>query len=176
MPKFVTPDGRADLEATTDALIDYLRASGRGVGNLIGARAIALMFDIKPWQAHAVAIQARVQLRLDNDVLCGRTGPGGGYFIAASEEEARLYSFRRTETTLTAIENMARDVETAIRGVVRSIPSSGVYWRRTRNRLNMIAGELTKVRHELTVGTAAPDLLETAETVASAREDGDGVS
>jgi hypothetical protein len=155
MPKFVSPDGRADLEATTDALIDYLRAHGMGLANLIGARAIAAMYDVRLWQAHTVAVQARVQLRFDDQNLCARPGPGGGYFIAETEEEARSYGLQRSETTLTQIENIVKDVETALRGVVRSVPGTELYWRRTRNRLTGIAGELTKVRHELAVAAGA---------------------
>lgn len=160
MPKFVTPDGRADLERTTEALIDYLRAHGRGLGSIVGAKAIAQMFDVAVWQAHTCAVQARVQLRYDDEVLCARPGPGGGYFIAESEEEARLYGLQRSENTLTQIENIVKDVETALRGVVRSVPATEVYWRRTRNRLGGIAGELTKVRHELAVAAAQVPQLE----------------
>jgi hypothetical protein len=168
MPRFVTPDGRADLEATTDALIDHLRRHGRGIGNLIGARAIATIFDIRPWQATAVAVMARVQLRDDDESLCARTGPGGGYFIARNEEEARLYGLRRSETTLTQIENITKDVEAALRGVVRSMPGTDLYWRRTKNRLNNIAGELTKVRHDLVVAAGSTELIEASPVVEEA--------
>jgi hypothetical protein len=154
MPKFITPDGRADLEQTTDDLIEHLKAHGRGVGSTTSAGEIAQRYDIRLWQAHTCAFQARVQLRFDDLVLCGKPGPGGGFFIAASEEEARAYGLQRTETTLTVIENIVKDVETALRGVVRSAPSTELYWKRTRRRLNGIAGELTKVRHELVLAAA----------------------
>ena len=155
MPKFLTPDGRADLELTTDDLVEHLKANCRGLGTQISGSTIAQMYDIKWWQATTCAMQARVQLRLDDEVLCGRTGPGGGYFVAADEGEARAYGLQRTSGTLTAAENIVKDIETAIRGLVRSTPSTAVYWKRSRTRLNGIANELSKVRGELGIAAAA---------------------
>jgi hypothetical protein len=155
----------SDLERTTEELIDYLRQHGRGVGNLIGARQIAQMFDIQPWQATTCAVQARVQLRYDDENLCARRGNRGGYFIAETEEEARLYSLSRSENTLTQIDNIVKDVETALRGIVRSVPSTALYWRRTRTRLNGIAGELAKVRYDLALASGEAAQLEAGETI-----------
>jgi hypothetical protein len=154
MPKFVTPDGRADLETATEHLIDYLKSEGTGVENIVTAANIAQMYDIAVWQARTCAIQARIQLRFEDLNLCARRGPGGGFFIAATEEEARLYSLNRSEFVLTEIENVTKDVETALRGIVRSAPATELYWRRTRNRLNNIAGELARVREELALSAA----------------------
>jgi hypothetical protein len=160
-PTFLTPDGRADLEHTTDDLIAYLKSNGVGLENIISAPEIAAKYDIKVWQAHTCAFQARVQLRLEDRNLCAKPGPGGGFFIAAGEEEARAYGVARSERTLTEIDTIVKDVETAIRGVVRSAPAgTEMYWKRTKRRLSDVAGELTKVRAELAVGAAAAAEIE----------------
>jgi len=163
MPKYVTPDGRADLEMTTEHLVDHLKAHCRGVENIIGATAIARLYDIPLWQARTCAFQARVQLRLEDENLCARRGRGGGFFVAASEEEARLYGLTRSETILTETENIVKDVETALRGIVRSAPSTELYWKRTRRRLTGIAGELSKVRHDLVLAAGGRELPELEE-------------
>jgi hypothetical protein len=159
VPKFVTPDGRADLEQITDDLIAYMKKKCVGVNNIIGARAIAERYAIKLWQAHTCAFQARVQLRFEDLVLSARRGPSGGFFIAETEEEARAYGLGRTEFTLTEMENIVKDVSAAIRGVVRSTPSTELYWKRTKNRLSGIATELDKVRGDLALaaGKVAED-------------------
>lgn len=179
MPQFVSPDGRADLERTTEALIDYLKKDGTGIANIISAREIAEKYDLKLWQAHTCAFQARVQLRFEDLNLCAKPGPGGGFFIAETEEEARAYGMARSERTLTEIETIVKDVETAIRGVVRSAPSgTELYWKRTRGRLNMIAGELTKVRAELAIAAATSAEIErgTAEGDAGSGDDAGGAA
>jgi hypothetical protein len=155
MPKFVTPDGRADLERSTEELIEHLKQNARGLAHRIPAKEIAALYDLKLWQAHTCAFQARVQLRFEDEVLCARPGPGGGFFVAETEEEGRSYGLLRSETSLTMVENIVKDVETAIRGVVRSAPSTELYWKRTRRRLSGIAGELTKVRHELALAAGS---------------------
>jgi hypothetical protein len=159
MPKFVTPSGRVDLETTTDDLAEHLKAHHVGIAKIMGAKAIADKYDIKLWQAHTCVFQARVQLRFEDVNVCARPGPNGGFFVAENEEEARMYGLGRTETNLTVTENIVKDVEAAIRGIVRSAPSTEIYWKRTRRRLNGIAGELEKVRGDLALaaGRAAAD-------------------
>ena len=154
MPKFPTPDGRADLESTTEHLVDYLLANAVGISNIIGAHEVAEMYDIKVWQAHTCLFQARVQLRHVDSVLCGKRGVGGGFFVAETEEEARAYGLGRSEFTLTEIDNIVKDVEVALRGIVRSAPSTELYWKRTRSRLKFVAGELEKVRADLALGAS----------------------
>jgi hypothetical protein len=153
MPKFVTPAGRADLERTTEDLLSLLRTRARGAANIIGTKELAEFYDLKPWQIHACVMSARDELRHDHEVLCGRTGPGGGWFIAESEEEARQYGLRRSETALTILEHTLADIEAALLGVVRSAPMMEPYWKRSQSRLVKVAQELTRVRYELTIAS-----------------------
>jgi hypothetical protein len=153
MPKYVTPAGRADLDRTAEDLSNYLRQRARGAANIIGTKELSEIYDIKPWQVYTCMMVARDELRHDDNVLCSRTGPGGGWFIAETEEEARLFGVRRSETALTILENTLADMETALLGVVRSEPMMEPYWKRSRSRLVLVARELTKVRYELTVAS-----------------------
>ncbi len=157
MPKFVTPAGRADLERTAEDLVDHLRRRARGAANIVGTKKLAELYDLKPWQVYACVISVRDDLRHDQEVLCGRTGPGGGYFIAETEEEARQYGLRRSETALTILENTLLDMEAALLGVVRSAPTLGPYWKRSQSRILRVAHELTRVRYELTVASVGAD-------------------
>lgn len=157
MPKYVTPNGRADLDRTAEDLVSHLRRRARGAANIVGTKELSEMYDIKGWQVYTCMMAARSELRHDEEVLCSRTGPGGGWFIAETEEEARLFGIRRTETALTMIENTVLDMETALLGVVRSEPLMEPYWKRTRSRLVGVAKELTKVRYELTVAAVDAD-------------------
>src|SRR5437763_1806136 len=97
MPKYTTPTGRADLDRTAEDLVGHLRRRARGVANIVGTKELSELYDIKPWQVYACVMAARDELRHDDDVLCSRTGPGGGWFVAATEEEARQFGIRRTE-------------------------------------------------------------------------------
>lgn len=169
MPKHTTPNGRADLDRIGEDLLKHLRRHARGTANIIGTRQLCEMYDIKPWQVYACVTGARSELRLEDEVLCSRTGPGGGWFIAETEDEARLYGIRRTETALTMIENTVLDMETAVLGVVRSEPLMAPYWKRTRGRLVGVAKELTRVRYELTV--AAVDAEEVPALEAGSEDD-----
>jgi hypothetical protein len=151
VPKYVTPNGRADLDRTAEDLMTHLRRRARGVANIVGTKELTEAYDIKPWQIYTCMLTVKNNLRPDGEVLCSRTGPGGGWFIAETEEEARLFGLRRTETALTILENTVDDMAAALMGVVRSEPLMEPYWKRTRNRLVNVAQELTKVRYELAV-------------------------
>src|SRR5215203_3584629 len=82
MPVYATPSGRVDIPRTTSAIIGHLKTGCRSILNLESAATIARRFDIPVWCAHYCLDHARRELRLEDLVLCGKPGPGGGYFIA----------------------------------------------------------------------------------------------
>ena len=57
---------------------------------------------------------------------------------------------------------MIKDLQTALRGVVQSAPSTEIYWKRTRRRLTGIGEELDRVRHELALAAGEAAASESA--------------
>jgi DNA-binding IscR family transcriptional regulator len=153
MPKYVRPGGYADLDKTTEALVEHFKTAGLGRKNIVSAQEIADRYDISLAQARQCAWAARITLRAENVVLAGRPGPGGGWYIADEEEQAREYVVRRSHDALTRIENTARDSRAAINGVVEKRPLTKPFWERTIGRLEGIEADLRRVQRDLEVGT-----------------------
>jgi hypothetical protein len=157
MPMYVRPDGRTDLAQTTIALAAHFKDHARGRRNVMTAEEIADKYDITLGQAARCARGARVLLRAEDppEVLASRPGPGGGWFVADEEEQAREYAVRRSYDALSRIENIARDSRAAIRGVVSKAPLTRPWWSRTENQLDSIAGDLRRVQRDLQINAAA---------------------
>jgi hypothetical protein len=158
MPKFVTPQGRVDIEGATDALVGVFKSRGRGRANVITAAEIADDFDIPISAARECARGARVALRLENEVLAARRGRKGGWYIADREEEAREYVIQRTYDALSRIENIARDSRAAIAGRVADKPLTARFWKRDVRILENMEVELRKVQRDLEIEAATAAL------------------
>jgi hypothetical protein len=147
--KHLRPSGHLDRDLTAQDLADHLLRNCRGAARRVGSRELAAGYQIQVSEARDCAARARVIIEARDDVLCGKPGRGGGWFVANTDTELLSHLARRVQTERTHIENTRRAISAGQRSAIGQVPRTARLLTALERDLKLALGTVQATRVQL---------------------------